>query len=98
MNIRQEFLISYDMSDTKDRTSLYNILLGYGLFPIQKSVFWGRITKAEKNAISRCLQDYIKDGDKAFILPINVKHKDSNTHLFGYAEDDFVDWKNNDVI
>ena len=44
------------------------------------------------------LQDYIKEGDKGFILPINVNRKDRKTHLFGYVDDDFVDWKNNGVI
>ena len=98
MKIRQEFIISYDISETKDRTALYNILLGYGLFPVQKSVFWGKITQAEQNAISRALQDYIKDNDKAFILPINVNRKNSKVCLFGYDDDDFTDWKSNDVI
>lgn len=98
MNVRQEFLISYDISNTKDRTSLYNTLLAYGLFPIQKSVFWGFITNAEKTAILRLLNTYIKEHDKAFILPIKVNRKDRRTHLLGYDDQDFSDWKDSDVI
>ena len=93
MNIRQEYIISYDISDNKNRTSLYKILLGYGLFPIQKSVFWGLLTSAEKNSVHRNVQEYLKEPDKAFILPIKINKKDRRTHLFGYMDEDFNDWK-----
>ena len=98
MDLRQEFLIIYDISSNKARTSLYNALLSYGLFPLQKSMFWGKLTKSEKNSILRLLNEIIEETDKAIIIPSKIDKKDPRTHLLGYSTDDFSDWKNNEVI
>ena len=98
MKLRQEFLVIYDISNNKARTSLYNALLAYGLFPLQKSMFWGKLTKSEKNSILRHLKEIMEESDKAIIIPSKIDKKDPRTHLLGYEDEDFADWKDNEVI
>lgn len=98
MNIRHECIVFYDIANNKLRTRIYKYLLGYGLFAIQKSVFWGFISAAERNAIQRELVQNLSKEDKACIIPIRVNTKDKQTHLIGYTESDFCDWKISDAI
>ena len=36
-----QVIVGYDISDTKNRTKMFNDLKDVGLLPIQKSLFWG---------------------------------------------------------
>ena len=98
MNIRNEYLVFYDIADNKLRTRIYKYLLGYGLFAIQKSVFWGFVSAAEITAIQRELLKGLEEGDKACIIPARVDKKNNHTYLMGYTEEDFCDWKVSDAI
>ena len=93
MAIRNEYLVSYDIENNKKRTKLFNLLEGHGLFSIQKSVFWGFLTKAEYNAISRYIIKELSCSDKCLILPISINSRNQSTTCLGYKESDFQDWK-----
>ena len=92
-SIRSEFLISYDIEENKKRTKLFQILRNYGLFPIQKSVFWGFLTKAEYNAIARHVKDSLGSSDKCLITPIAINYLGKYTTCVGYQKNDFKDWR-----
>ena len=95
--LRQEYLISYDIEDTKLRTGVFKELGKYGMKPVQKSVFWGYLTMAELQGVKRYLSEKLQKSDKAFI---------THTHFNGYGQsyctghhpNDFKDWKETDVI
>ena len=95
--LRQEYLISYDIEDNKTRTRLHKSLLGYGLRGVQKSVFWGYLSKAELTAVKRDLLASLKETDKVFITRSSI-----NSHRYsffiGHPDNDFTDWQDNYVI
>ena len=94
MSIRNEYLVSYDIECNKKRTKLFKILEGYGLFSIQKSVFWGFLTRAEIGAIIRYVEKNISPKtDKFFVTPIVINYNAKNTSFIGYHKNDFQDWK-----
>ena len=95
--LRQEYLICYDIADDKIRYSVFRELEQYGLKPIQKSVFWGYLTLAERLAVKRYLQNKLKKEDKAFISKANFNGKGPSDFI-GHIKDDFTDWKETDVI
>ncbi len=95
--IRQEYLVSYDIEDNKIRTKVYKELLKYGLQPVQKSVFWGYLTKAELFSVNRYMSSRLHKCDRAFITHSNF-NRSGNHFLIGYNESEFKDWKETDVI
>ena len=90
--LRQGYLISYDIEDTRVRNKLYKELLGYGLKGVQKSVFWGYLSRPEFIAIRRDLQKKLGARDKAFIVRSNFNGVGRNFFI-GHHEDDFKDWE-----
>lgn len=95
--LRQEYLISYDVEDNKIRTYLYKELAKYGLSSVQKSVFWGYLTRAELTAIQRYLNQCIQKQDKAFITHTNFNGR-GQSFFIGHAKEEFRDWRETDVI
>ncbi len=95
--LRQEYLLSYDISDSRMRTRLHRQLAGYGLRPVQKSVFWGHLSLAELQAVKRDLQQALDASDKAFITHSNFNGR-GQSHLVGHHPEEFTDWPESDVI
>ena len=83
-----QVLVSYDISDTKKRNKLFEVLKDVGLKPIQKSLFWGYILPSEKRAIKELFKIYcdIKI-DKALIINASLDKVIDDT--FGYDAEDF---------
>jgi len=88
----KEYIVVYDVSDTKQRTKLYEALKDYGMMPIQKSVFWGRLLYPEMLSLSRMFQDMLEaDGnDKAFITTGEFS-KQIMRFGFGHKKEEFLD-------
>lgn len=67
MSIYQKYLVCYDISNNKTRRKINDFLKDIGLTDIQKSVFWGELTKAEFTAMKREAKKLLnKDEDKMF--------------------------------
>lgn len=76
MQLFQEVLVSYDVTDNRARTKLFQRLKDYGLIPIQKSVFWGRVNEAEKRAVYRLFRELLNGPDDcAFIIQANISEQ-----------------------
>ena len=95
--LRQEYLISYDVADTKSRTRVYKELIQYGMFAVQKSVFWGYLTIAELHSVQRYLSEKLQTSDKAFIVHSNFNGR-GQCFLIGHQLSEFADWEENGVI
>ncbi len=99
-DLRQEYLIAYDIEDNKIRTSIYNNLLTFGLKPVQRSVFWGYLSRAELMEVKRNLEyglNITTASDKAFISKSNFNSHGHNYYI-GHKKEDFDDWEEIDVI
>lgn len=66
------------------------LLKDFGLFRIQKSVFWGFLSIAEINSIITEGHNLLKRTDKLLITPVNTHNK--NTHHIGHRAEEFNDW------
>lgn len=55
IRLRNEYLVCYDIEDTRNRTKLFKELVKLGLRSVQKSVFWGLLTGAEHGSVVRLL-------------------------------------------
>ena len=95
--LRQEYLVSYDIEDNKVRTMVYKECLKYGLQPVQKSVFWGYLTKAELLSINRYMHSSLGKNDKALITHSNLS-RTGKCFLVGHTQSEFRDWSEADVI
>jgi CRISPR-associated protein Cas2 len=83
-----QVIVSYDISDTKNRNKLTQELKDLGLVSIQKSVMWGYILTSERRVIRGLFKKYCDiEVDKAFI--VNVTLDKSLDDSFGYDKDDF---------
>lgn len=83
-----QIIVSYDISDTKNRNKFFEELKDVGLVSIQKSVMWGYVLLSEKRVIKQLFKKYCQiETDKAFIVNVTLD-KDLNDS-FGYDEDDF---------
>ena len=88
-NLVNEVLVSYDITDTKQRTILFNKLKDLSLIPIQKSVFWGHLNRAEENSIKRLLVAHCDKDDSAFISRIDLSSQILRGGGVGYQKEDF---------
>jgi CRISPR-associated protein Cas2 len=95
--LRQEYLICYDIEENRLRTKLFKELRSQGLKHVQKSVFWGYLTVAELNAISRFINSVIDESDKVLITRTNFNGRGQSL-FFGHGKEDFKDWEENCVI
>lgn len=95
--LRQEYLISYDIEDTRLRTRVFKELGKYGLNAVQKSVFWGCLTEAELNGLKRFFDETLQENDKAFITRTNFNGRGQSYHI-GHQASDFKDWEEVNVI
>ena len=84
-----EVLVSYDITDTRQRTKLFNNLKDISLTAIQKSVFWGHLNKAEEDSVKRLLKTYCAKTDKAFIARVKLSEQIQQNNSMGYDKQDF---------
>lgn len=71
----REVLICYDVSESRARAKLYDALKNFGLVPVQGSVFWGHIRKAEERSILREFERLLDpQTDRAFIAPVALEN------------------------
>lgn len=95
--LRAEYLISYDIEDTKVRTKIFKELERNGMRPVQKSVFWGYLTMAELTGLRRFISHHASKRDKALITRTNFNGR-GTSYLIGHKKEEFQDWKESDVI
>ena len=87
MKLYNQFIIAYDISETKNRTKLFESLKDLGLISIQKSVMWGFLNKAEYNAAKREIKIYMdKNTDNVIISRIDLLNKKEN-EIFGNQQE-----------
>jgi CRISPR-associated protein Cas2 len=92
MKLRSEYLLCYDVTDTKKRSKLFERLKDFGLFPVQRSVFWGSINRAEKRAVERLIGETIDpETDRVLFFAVDAFGK--NTYMLGHRLEDFQEKK-----
>lgn len=89
IKLYNEVLVSYDITDTKQRAKLFTKLKDMSLTAIQKSVFWGHLNKAEEAGVRRLLKTHCAKTDKAFIARVNLAEQIRRHNGIGYDEKDF---------
>lgn len=84
-----KYIISYDISNTNNRTKLHKFFKENGLIPIQKSVFFGDLTpKNKKILLKDSLQFFNNKKDSLLFINLcfedfyNLKRIGSNIDLF----------------
>ena len=87
-SLRYEVLVAYDIENNKQRKKLFEQLKDVGLEPIQKSVFWGFLNRAEERALYRLFEKLDKETDKAFLVRAKLGTVIGKYGL-GYQESDF---------
>lgn len=87
--LHNEVIVAYDIEDSKNRTKLFKKLKDISLKPIQKSVFWGHLNKAEEDTVQRLLKTYCKKTDSAFIARVKLSEQVNQDNSVGYHKQDF---------
>jgi CRISPR-associated protein Cas2 len=88
-HLRSEYLVVYDIENSKKRGKIFDRLKDFGLKGIQKSVFWGLLNKAEKNSLALELSEILgSSDDKVIFTPINI-FENKNVLLIGHLGSDF---------
>lgn len=96
-SLRYEVLVSYDIENNKQRKKIFEQLKDIGLEPIQKSVFWGFLNKAEERAVYRLFAELNDGTDKAFLVRAKLGEVIGKYGL-GYQAHDFKSPESFDVL
>ena len=96
MRLRSQYLVCYDIGKNNSRSKVADLLLDFGLYHIQNSVFWGYLTKAEVNSIIVKSKDLLESADRLLIAPVNIHNK--QTRYLGHRANSFIDWKEHTSI
>lgn len=84
--LERQVLVCYDVASTRARSKLFDALKGVGLLPLQESVFWGFLRRAEERQIGREFDKLLDPAtDRAFLIPVTM----SPVHVLGYADSSF---------
>lgn len=88
-----EILVGYDVQKDKSRNLLANALKDIGLISIQKSVFWGYATLADRKAIQSKFSEFLDQAeDRAFIIPVNFRERILGGAGFGYTPENLPEY------
>jgi CRISPR-associated protein Cas2 len=88
-SLRSEYLVIYDIEDSKKRSILFERLKDFGLTGIQKSVFWGELNRAERSSLTREIKEIIgKSNDKIILTPVNF-FENKSVYFVGHTNQDF---------
>ena len=87
--LHNEVLVCYDIEDNKSRTKLFKSLKEAALVPVQKSVFWGHLNRAEEASVQRLLKQHCKKGDKGFLVRVQLSRQIADKNSVGYSPEDF---------
>lgn len=68
--------VVYDISQDKLRTRVFKLCKGYGLYPVQKSVFVGNVESHEIDELCLRCEDIIE-------------HKEDSVYIFPMCKSDF---------
>jgi CRISPR-associated protein Cas2 len=88
MSVFSEIIVCYDIENDKHRRIFAGKLKNFGLTRIQRSVFWGFVTKAEKASILKLFKSELDESDKAFIVDSQLS-KTFERNSFNYQKSDF---------
>lgn len=84
--LHRQVLVCYDVASTKARSKLFDALKCAGLKPLQESVFWGWLRRAEERQVGREFEALLDPAtDKAFLIPVSL----TPIHAVGYLPDAF---------
>lgn len=61
-SLHQPWLVSYDISDNRARRRMSELLRDLGLAPVQKSVYFGYLTRAELRSLARDARQHLDAG------------------------------------
>ncbi|MDO5352883.1 MAG: CRISPR-associated endonuclease Cas2 [Succinatimonas sp.] len=85
------YVICYDIENVKTRKKLYKSFKDFGLTPIQKSVFFGELTRAEIASIKRIVNELLnKKTDKCLYILNSLTEQDIRNNCFGYKDFKYV--------
>ena len=65
-------------------------MLDFGLKDMQKSVYWGFLSKVEMNAVFKEGERLLQKMDKLLIMPVSVQNREKR--YIGHDKNDFKDW------
>jgi|SRR5690606_24513406 len=98
MSIYNHYLVCYDVANDKVRKRMFEFLKDLGLVSLQKSTFWGQLTRAELAALKReAHKELDPDTDKMFWI-ITQLDTDKLKEGFGYKNFTYVDADGNFTI
>lgn len=81
------YIVSYDISNNNNRSSLNKFLKESGLLPIQKSVFFGELSPKGRERLIKESKNFFNN-KKDSLLFINLSFEDfSNFKRFGINKD-----------
>jgi CRISPR-associated protein Cas2 len=79
--------VLYDIEKDKARTKIAKLCKQAGLYRVQYSVFLGKISESEKDALELDIQDLMnEEKDSVYIFPMS-KNELNDTALLGQAFD-----------
>ncbi|HET8942226.1 MAG TPA: CRISPR-associated endonuclease Cas2 [Rudaea sp.] len=71
--LERQVLVCYDVASSRARSRLFDSLKALGLVPVQESVFWGYVRRAEERQIARDFEKLLDAAtDKAFLVPVSM--------------------------
>lgn len=97
MVVEFEVIVCFDIRKNKTRNRFIKLLKREGLIRIQKSVFWGYITSAEKRSILREFPEILEEGDMAFLVEVPLS-KFIKSQNFGYRNTEMFNRNYNAII
>ncbi|MFP4615258.1 MAG: CRISPR-associated endonuclease Cas2 [Thiohalorhabdus sp.] len=85
-----EVIVCYDVRANRSRQKLFEALKDLGLVPVQRSVMWGMLNRAEKGAVLRLFREHLDtDTDRAFLLEGDLREA-VGKYGFGHSQEELV--------
>jgi CRISPR-associated endonuclease Cas2 len=97
--LRQEFLFIYDIQENKKRKKIFERAQDFGLKPIQRSVLWGELSRAEVKGLWRETENILnkkETSDKVILMKSRLQKKYDSLYI-GHEVNEFEE-KSNEIF
>ncbi|MCR8920083.1 CRISPR-associated endonuclease Cas2 [Parasutterella secunda] len=98
MGMFGKYIVCYDVEDNKRRSKFFDFLKDIGLFPVQKSVFYGDLNAAELRSLKTAARKMLKSETDSCIWVACSLEPNEFKQFIGYKDFEYVEADGHDTL
>ena len=98
MGMFGKYIVCYDVEDNKRRSKFFDFLKDIGLFPVQKSVFYGDLNVAEHRSLKIAVKTMLKAETDSCMCVACTLEPNEFKQFVGYKNFKYIEADGHDTL